>query len=121
MALGELTRQLAGQAIESALGPSTPAQPEGVGSVIATQIQAMQKALKEEDELAVSFWTGSETIRVFEIFAPVWDVFILTGADSIRGLTRVVSPAASTQLVCKIQRVAPAAKPIRVNFKLPKS
>ena len=120
MALGELTKQLAQHAIGNVLNPSSPAPPEGLGPTVVSQIQAMQKALKEDDELAVSFWTGSESIRVFEIYAPSSDVLVLSGTDGARNRTRVVSPAACAQMVCKVQKVPAGAKPTPIQFKLPK-
>src|SRR5436853_329415 len=76
MALIDLTKQLAQQAILSASQdpPAAPAQPppDNTGSMILGQIQAMQKALKEDEELLVWFENGTEKIRVLEIFMPSW-------------------------------------------------
>lgn len=120
MALGELTKQLAEQAIGNVLKPNAPVQAEGIGPTIVGQIQAMQKALKEDDELAVTFWTGSESIRVFEVYAPSWDVFVLTGADASRNRTRVITPSATAALVCRVHKVPAGAKPVAILLKLPK-
>ncbi len=142
MALVELTRQLAQQAIgnqvkdvldslrppdlakiSEALRTSKPAgaaQPENIGATILGQVQAMQKALKEDEELLVLFHAGTETIRVLEVFVPSWNVAVLTGIDTEKNVTRVISPFDSVQFVCKPVKVEPPAKPTRVGFIVPK-
>lgn len=125
MALGEITKQLATQAIgdlldsEKTPAPS-PGQPEKLHTVILGQVQAMQKALKEDQELVVLFTAGAETIRVLEIIVPSPQIFVLSGIDPQKNTTRIISPVASTQLVCKVMRVQAPAKPTRVGIILPK-
>jgi hypothetical protein len=113
MALGELTRQLAQQAISgqvqevvdalrppdlSKISESLPsdkaaaAQGEPVGQTIIGQLQAMQKALKEDEELVALFTAGLDTLRVLEIYIPSWRVIVLTGIDAQMLVTRVLSP-----------------------------
>jgi len=123
VALGEITKQLAQQALGDALrSPEAPkSSPEGSGSVILAQIQAMQKALRPEDELVVWVSAGSETIRILEIFAPSWQVFVLTGIDSDRNTTRIISHADHLQLVCKVMKSRTPDKPIRVGITTPKN
>ena len=112
MAFADLTKQLAQQAILSAT--KEPAPPfVSVGSVILGQIGAMQKALKEDEELVVIFQSGSERIRVMEIFLPSPQVAVLTGLDGVGGLTRVISAVDALQLLC---RIAKAVKPARVSL-----
>ena len=53
------------------------------------QVQGMQKALKEDEELLVLFHAGAETIRVLEFFFPSWQVAVLTGVDHAKSTTRV--------------------------------
>jgi hypothetical protein len=125
MAFGEITKQLAQQALGNTLsdaleGKPAPAQPETAGGTILAQIQAMQRALKPEEELVVLFRTGPETIRVLEFYAPSWQVLVLTGLDSSKNVTRIVSSAESLQLVCKVMQAHAPAKPIRINFITPK-
>jgi hypothetical protein len=126
MALVDLTKQLAAQALTSATkeaSPSTPAPTapaEALGSVILAQIAAMQKALKEDDELAVWVHNGAERIRVVEIFLPSPRLMVVTGFDPERVLTRVIAPADTLQLVTKVLKVHPGAKPARVNLITPK-
>lgn len=121
MALGNLTMQIAEQAL-GAVKPGAPAaaQPENVCATILGQIQAMQKALKDEEELVVTCATGGETVRVFEFFVPSPQVLVLKGVDAARNLTRVVVHVEGLQLVCKVARVQPNAKPARINFISPK-
>jgi hypothetical protein len=123
MALGELTKQLAQQAFSDVLDtkPGVPAQADNVGSTILGQIQAMQNALKEDQELLVLVSAGAEPIRVLEVFAPSWRVVVLTGIDTNKNVTRVISPIESTQLVCKVVKAQPSVKPIRIAFITPKA
>ena len=124
MALAELTKQLAQQALLSATSPAkepaAPAKKESVCAVILAQISAMQKALKEDEELVVLFQSGAEKIRVMEIFVPSWQVAVLKGLDADRNPVRVVSPAELLQLVCKVVKAPHGVKPARVGLIAPK-
>jgi hypothetical protein len=124
MALAELTKQLAQQALLSATSPAkepvAPAKTESVCAVILAQINAMQKALKEDEELVVLFESGAEKIRVMEIFVPSWPVAVLKGLDLDRNPVRVVSPAERLQLICKVVKTPPGVKPARVGLIAPK-
>ena len=126
MALAELTKQLAQQALLSATAPAketpapAPAQKESVCAVMLAQINAMQKALKEDEELVVLFHSGAEKIRVMEIFVPSWQVAVLKGFDADRNPARVVSPAERLQLICKVIKTPPGVKPARVGLIAPK-
>src|SRR5262252_10646517 len=107
MALGEIAKQIAGQALKApvkdvldSLRPSDAAQAaeavknarqaaapgENLCATMLGQIQAMQKALKEDEELLVLLHNGLETMRVMEIYVPSWQVAVLTGIDSERNL-----------------------------------
>jgi hypothetical protein len=136
MALGEFGRALTGQALDSAKNsvldaikgepakkpapPPSPAPfPENVGGIILAQIQAMQKSLKEDQELVVQFRTGEEMLRIVEIFVPSPQVFVLAGNDGQQRLTRIVAPAATVQLICKVLRVVPGTTPLRLKIMTP--
>lgn len=133
MALGELAKQLAGQAIGNpakevmdALRPEAAPKTAGdnqgaavVGQVVVGQIQAMQKALREDQELAVLVESGGEAIRVHECFLPTWQVAVLTGVDREKNVTRVVAPVESLRLTCKVVKAQPG-KAARVAFRLPR-
>src|SRR5437868_4174164 len=118
MAFGEITKQLAQQAlgnsIKDALDPekAVPAAPESAGATILAQAQAMRRALKPEEELVVLYNAGAETIRILEFYAPSWQVIVLTGVDSGKNITRIISPADALQLVCKVMKTPAAAKPV---------
>ncbi len=120
MALADLTKQLAKEALLSATA-DPPAAPEGLGNVILGQVHAMQKALKEDEELAVWCGSGADRIRVFEIYLPSWKLAVLTGYDSERVLSRVISPVDSLQLVTRVFKVPAGAKPGRVGLVPPKT
>lgn len=129
MAFGNLTKQLAAQAlgntVDSVLDSrgekqSPPAQPENLCAIIVGQIQAMQKALKEDQELMVLCQPGGERIRIFEVYVPSPQILVLSGTDSEKNMTRIISPGQSIQLVCKVMKVQPGAKPTRVSFIAPK-
>lgn len=120
MAIGEFTKQIAQQAILSATSkeapvPSAP-QPENPSAVLLGQIAAMQKALKEDEELVVT----CQSVRVVEIFAPSRQMVVLTGHDADRALTRIIGGAESLQLICKVSKVQPGAKALRVALVTPK-
>ncbi len=125
MPIGEFTKQLAQQAILSAT-TKEPAQDSAVpageaGPVFFAQIQAMQKALKEGEELALTFQNGPDRIRVMEIYMPSWRVAVLSGVDPERAFVRVISPVESLQLVARVLKTPPGAKPPRVALVAPKS
>ena len=119
MALGEFTKQIAQQALLSATAtpketPALPADP--TAAAILAQIAAMQKQLKEDEELLVLFQQGPERIRLMEIYVPSPHLVVLIGLDANRALTRVVTAPAALQLICKTAKVAPGAKPMRVGL-----
>jgi hypothetical protein len=142
VSFGLLTKQLAQQALSNqvkdvvdalrppdaaataeALGSARAAAPgagENTGAVIVGQIQAMQNALKEDQELIVLCYTGLEVLRVLEVFMPSWRVAVLTGIDAEKAVTRVISPVESLQLTCKAMPVPPGVKPARVRIVAPK-
>ncbi len=135
MAFGNIGRVIAGQALETtkknvmdaimsekpAEKPAPPPpQPEPIGAVILNQLQAMQRALRDDQELLVSFAAGGETLRVFEIFVPSVHVFVLAGVDAAQNVTRIVIPAEEAQLLCKIVKVAPDASAVRVTVRSPR-
>ena len=121
MALADLTKQLAQQAILSAAEKSEkPAAPENLGNIVLAQIHAMQKALKEDEELVVWFENAAGKIRVMEIYFPSWKLAVLSGLDADRALTRVISPVESLQIVAKVAKVATGSKPVRVGLVAPK-
>jgi len=125
MALGEFTKQIAQQALLSATAPKeTPAAsaqaPENVGTVILGQIQAMQKALRDDEELVLHFHAGAERIRVLDIFLPSPGVAVLRGLDAERATARVVSAVDALQLVVRVAKVPPGVKAARVGLVTPK-
>jgi hypothetical protein len=126
MALGEFTKQIAQQALmnattkEPAAPAPAPPQTENIGAVILGQVAAMQKALKEDEELVVTFQSGAERIRVLEIFTPSRHLAVLSGQDADRNVTRVISPVDALQLVCKVMKAPAGAKPVRVGLVIPK-
>jgi hypothetical protein len=107
---------------ENLTGAKAPSPPvdTAVGSILVGQIQAMQNALKDDQELVVLCSTGLETLRILEIFVPAWRVAVLTGIDTEKTVTRIISPIESLQLVCKPMSVEPESKPVRIRFVTPK-
>ena len=135
MALGEITKQFAKQAIVDALRPpdlskiseslpgekaAAPVQAENTGAVIVAQLHAMQKVLKDDEELLVLCSAGLEMLRVLEIYMPSWRVAVLTGIDTEKTVTRVVSPVDALQLVAKPVKVQTGSKATRLRFITPK-
>lgn len=134
MAFGSLTKQIAQQALLDSLRPSDAAQVseslktarpapgsgENTCAVMLGQIQAMQKALKEDEELVVLLHNGLETMRVLEVYVPSWNVAVVTGIDADRNLTRVIAPSDNLQLICKVMKAQIGAKPVKVALIAPK-
>jgi hypothetical protein len=125
MALADLTKQIAQQALLSATAPSPkeapPAPVDNPGNTILGQIAAMQKQLKDDEELVVTFQQGMERIRVMEIYLASPSVVVLIGPDAHRAVTRVVAAVASLQLVCKTAKALAGSKPVRVGLITPKA
>jgi hypothetical protein len=127
VSLGEITKQIAKQAlgeqVKEALGTApgaTAEAPETPAAVIFAQLNAMQNALKPEQELVVHCGLGPDRIRVVEIFAPSAQVLILTGFDAQQNITRVIASASSLQLTCKPSTVAPGGKATRLRLVTPR-
>lgn len=116
MALGELTKQLVIDAIADATSPAQAPAADPLGGTILSQIQAMQRPLKEDQELHVV----CNGIRVVEIYQPSHQVFVITGFDGERNLTRLISPILATQLTCRVVKAQPGAQPLRVKCITPK-
>jgi hypothetical protein len=123
MAFVDLTKQLAQQAIQSAMQDPPPAPPaaDNPGAVILNQIGAMQKSLKDDEELVIYLQSGAEKIRVMEMFLPSAQVAVLTGIDANRVMTRVVSAVAALQLLVRTGKTQPGTKAVRINLVMPKS
>jgi hypothetical protein len=127
--IGALTKQLAQQALGDQvdklmenISPSeqpAPKAEENPGQVIVGQIHAMQKALKDDQELMVICNTGIEPLRIVEVFLPSWKVAVLTGIDAEKTVTRFVSPVDALQLLCK-PVASTGVKPLRIRIVAPK-
>ena len=108
--------------VEPVPGPPAPAAApvENAGVMIFQQINAMQRACKEDQELHVLVSAAGETMRIHEIFAPNWALFVLIGFDAHGQTTRVIAPVSGLQVVCKMVKLQGEAKPVRVNLLPPK-
>lgn len=122
MAIGEIAKQLAQQAlIDSVAAEPAPAKPDAPGAIMLAQVAAMQRACKEDEELVVLVRTGEESVRVFEFIVPNWQVLVMAGLDAANNTTRIVATPDNVQLVCKVLKAPPGRAPARVAFRLPKS
>jgi uncharacterized protein (UPF0218 family) len=122
MAFADLTKQLAQQAIQSAMQDPSPVAPsaDNPGGIILHQIGAMQRALKDDEELVIHVQSGEDRIRVMEIFLPSPQIAVLTGIDANRVVTRVISAVAALQLLVRTGKAQAGAKAVRVNLVVPK-
>ena len=142
MSLAQITKQLAQQAVGDSvkeaidsLRPAdaaavadslsgqrqtTPASTDNLAVAIVGQVQAMQNALKDDQELIVICSAGMETLRVLEFFTPSPRLLVMTGIDTSKTITRVICPAETLQLVCKPMTVQTGTKAARVRFVSPK-
>ena len=127
MSLGEFTKQLAKEAIGNQMkevmgsrpADATEVAPNHLGAILIGQVQAMQNALKEDQELQVSCTIGNETIRLTELFAPSAGVLVLTGLDKEKGISRIIAATGTIQLLCKPVQ-APSGKGTRIRFVIPR-
>ena len=129
MSLGEFTKQLAKEAIgnqmKDVMGGARPPEtaepsPGHLAAMLIGQVQAMQNALKEDQELLVSCTIAAETIRITELFSPAPGVLVLTGLDKDRNAARIVASASAVQLLCKPVQTSGGAKGARIRFVLPR-
>ena len=131
MGLGQLTKQLAQQAIGNQVkdavegivpaDTSTSAAPvETMSSMMLGELNAMQKGLKDDQELVVTLRAGGEVLRVREIYVRSPQVAVVTGTTGEKALTRVICPFESMVLVCKPTAVTPGATAVRVRIVTPK-
>ncbi|MBY0504336.1 MAG: hypothetical protein K2X03_10515 [Bryobacteraceae bacterium] len=99
----------------------TAAEPESLSALVMAQVQAMQNALKDDQELLVTCSVGATTLRVLELYAPSAKLLVITGAEGDRGIARIISPVEAVQLICRPVAVKPEAKPTRVRLVTGKS
>ena len=129
MSIGAITKQLAAEALGNQMkevmdglrpgdGPVAAPEPiaESLCAVVMAQVQAMQNALKEDQELLVHCTVGATTLRVLELYAPSPRLLVITGADGERGMARIITPVESAQLICRPVGVKPDGKPVRVRM-----
>lgn len=132
--IGAITKQLAQEALgnqvkevvdslsDSGAPKETAPDPDNLTAVILGQVNAMQNALKDDQELVVTCTVGHATLRVHELFAPSSRMIVVTGTDAAdRAITRIITAAASLQLICKPTAVKPDLKPVRVRLVTPKA
>lgn len=120
-ALGHQVKEVVDSLSDGGAKETPAAADEGnLSAAILAQVQAMQSALKDDQELVVTCTVGAATLRVHELFAPSSRMMVVTGMDTDRAITRVISPAAALQLVCKPTAVRPEMKPVRIRLVLPK-
>lgn len=127
MNIGAITKQLATEALGNAVkeaieGPPPPAEisPDNLSGLIMSQIQAMQNALKDDQELVVHCTAAQVSIRVQDIFAPSPRLLVLTGVDGNGVMARIVSPAEAVQLVARPTGVKAGARALRIRFITPR-
>jgi len=142
MNIGSIGKVLANQALETTkksvmdavTGPDTKAKPPvpatsaakpaaagvDVGAIVLAQLQAMQKPLRDDQELQVWVRAAHEVLRVNEVFVPHHAVLVFSGMDNQGNVTRILLPAEQVQLVCKIVPVLTGFTARRVNVLTPK-
>jgi hypothetical protein len=117
----DAVRTPAAKPAEQKPGESRPSPgASDTGAAIVSQIQAMQRPLKEDQELAVEFRAGNDMLRITEIIVPNPEVLVFAGLDAAGNITRVISPVNAAQVVCRILKVAAGATAMRVNVLTPR-
>jgi hypothetical protein len=102
-------------AIES--GPQRHA--ESVQQAVLAHIQQLQAGLGAEEELQICCYLGPEIVRVSRVCVPNSHVLILAGCDIKGNATSVVMDMHTVQIVCKVVKVEPPNKAVRIGFVLP--
>lgn len=104
--------------MDSIRGPEGGSEPavDSLAATIVGQVQAMQNALKEDQELVVICNNADASLRVLEIFAPSPKLLVLTGQDLDRNLARLIVPAENVNLLCRPTNVAVGTKPTRLRL-----
>lgn len=129
MGFGAITKQLAQEALGSQVkelmdtvrpAEAVPPDPDNLAAAIMGQVQAMQTALKDDQELVVQCTVSGSVLRVVEIYAPTPKLLVLTGLDNERAVSRVIAPAGTVQLVCRPAAAKPESKPLRIRLVAPK-
>ena len=126
MSIGAITKQLATEALGNQMkevmeglrpgdSPAPAPAAESLCAIVMAEVQAMQQALKEDQELLVQCTVGSTTLRVLEFYAPSARLLVITGVEGERGIARIISPVEAVQLVCRPVAVKPDGKPVRVR------
>ena len=127
MSIVNLTKQLAQETISKQLkNVVDPASEKvekvelGFGELLISQLQNMQKSVKEDQELHVTCVAGKESLRLLEVYVPAWPLLVITGANAEKNIVRLVTHADAAQFVCKVVKVPADAKPARISWILPK-
>lgn len=110
----------AAPAASSASSTTPVASPVDLSGLIVGQIQAMQRPLREDQELVVKVRAGDEALRVTDIIVPNAQLIVFAGADAQGNITRIVSSAETVQVICKVLKVSPGATAVRVNVLTPR-
>ena len=133
MGIGAITKQLAqealGTGVQNVLDTFSDNKPEAAAkppdtlpSVILGEVNAMQNALKDDQELLVTCTIGATTLRVLELFVPSPLAIVVTGnLQGGEGVARLITPATALQLLCRPVPVKPDAKPVRIRLITPKA
>jgi hypothetical protein len=100
--------------------PAPASGPVDLSAQITGQIQAMQRPLRDDQELMVKVRAGDDVLRVTEIFVPGPQLIVFAGTDAQGNITRVISAAESAQVICKILKVSAGATAVRVNVLTPR-
>jgi hypothetical protein len=105
--------------MQTALRPLIEEQAENMTAVILNHITQLQDNLQSDEELLVCCEAGGEIIRVHEFNFPKWNVAIITGFDERGNLTQRITHIQTIQLTCKVRKLEPSGKRVRIGFILP--
>ena len=122
MGLGQLTKQLAQQAIgnqvkEAVEGivpadTSTPSAPvETMSSMMLGETKCNAEGIEGRPGVGRHVQAGGEVLRVREIYVRSPQVAVVTGTTGEKALTRVICPFDSMVLVCKPAAVTRGRRP----------
>ena len=102
-------------AATTATPPAVP-QPGDFLRAVQTQLEAMAKHLKEDEDLGLFAVVGPERLRVFDVEFTAPDVAVLHGIDPDGGRTTALLPLGHAQFLCRVLKMKMPAKRRPVGF-----
>jgi hypothetical protein len=102
-----------------AIHPIGQGQAEAFQAGVKQHIETLQSLLGPDEELRIYHFTPYESVRVLQIMLSAWNVVVLVGVDPEGNPTQIVSHIHAVNFVCKVIKIKPDQKPVRIGFVMP--